>query len=92
MEFKTRHIIKDVTKQLKFKDGEGFSLRYIDAVLSKSDDRKNEDIELIAKIVESSVENTAKILIRDFEGIKKGKQFLIPVGQPKKKKKRLFKR
>lgn len=88
MEIKIIRLTQQVTKDLKLKDGEGYSLSYVRKVLSNNDERKNEDVELIARTIKQSVKKTTECLLLNFEGVKAGNQFLIPVGKPKKKKKK----
>tara|TARA_R110002049_G_scaffold158580_1_gene323464 strand:+ start:268 stop:534 length:267 start_codon:yes stop_codon:yes gene_type:complete len=70
-------LIQRITKDLGLNDGEGYSLVYVKSVLSPINDRKNEEIELIAETLNEASKQATNALLKSFEGLKEEKSFWL---------------
>lgn len=69
--------IHELTKELRLNNGEGFTVNYIKQVLSETNPRKNEDIEIIAAVLKNATKQTKKIITQSFVELKEEKTFWL---------------
>ncbi len=79
MIYKDAELIRDITKELKLNSGRGYSVNYINRVLSTEDKRKNKEIELIASFLNSAVVESKALLTNKFTKLESGKKHWVPV-------------
>jgi DNA-binding transcriptional MerR regulator len=72
-------LIQEITKGLGLNEGEGFSISYIKAVLSEVNERRNEEVELIASALDEAAVQVQQQLLNNFDSIKKGKAHWVRV-------------